>query len=180
MSLNAPVNSCAAAPLAISVVYNTLNPTELLWPAGKFYIYIFCGISHIHNSQGKLYAAIAVCVMVHPHTRTPLPQWLTRKLTPGLNCPLTAASSRPSGRRCATGRPAGSHTTTLPFVEKKIPRVALISRFLAVQWGPPVHRSHLRLSDDKPILNRTSLEPFLSLSFPNILHTVTEAAASPH
>lgn len=67
------------------------------------------------------------------------------KITIFLNFPLTAASSRPSGRQYVTGRLDGSHTTTPPSVEKKIPRVALTSRFLAVQWGHPARRSLMML-----------------------------------
>lgn len=52
-----------------------------------------------------------------------------------------AASSRPSGRQCVTGRRAASRTMIQRFEGKKTPRVALISRFLGVLWAPPVHRS---------------------------------------
>lgn len=95
-------------------------------------------------------------------------QWFTRFL----NCPLIAASSRPSARPCVTGRPAGSHTTTPPSVEKKTPRVALISRFLAVQWGPPAHRSHLCAPADKAILNHTALLNLLSFPTPPRSHAL--------
>lgn len=53
---------------------------------------------------------------------------------------LSAASCRPSGRLCATGRPVGSRTTTPPSAEKRIPRAASTSRFRGVRWGRPAHR----------------------------------------
>lgn len=64
MSLNATVKSCAAAPLEVSVEHNKLK-TYWVVKALQHICQsnnIFCVHYHIHNSQLKLYAAVAVCV----------------------------------------------------------------------------------------------------------------------
>lgn len=56
-------------------------------------------------------------------------------------CLPPAASCKPSARPCATGRRAGSRTTTPPCAERRIPRAASTSRSRGGQWGHPARRS---------------------------------------
>lgn len=105
---------------AVLQSYLSVNPNVLQQWA--FYVLI-------SNRQRKRHAAAVGCISVCKAQSN----IMNRSF-------CTAASSRPSAKQFVTGRRVGSRTMTQPFGEKKIPRVALTSRFLAVRWGRPARR----------------------------------------
>lgn len=173
MSPNAPLNCCAAASLAISVVYNKLNPAELLKPPSKFYIYIFsrevvfgcCGVCHCLYSQtpqptGWPENSLRVFELSPHHSvlqaiRKTVCDWETGREPH--NDPALRGEKDPKGGfdikvpRRAVG-PSSTQVSPLPL------------------WWRAHSQPHLALTFPLVILSHTS----------NILCTVTQAAASPH